>query len=81
MRLDRLFEWLWRLAILAALAWIGWGLQDLHADLKPQPDADAATAAAPDADPLQDSLDDLRDDVALLTQKVDAVLVVMARAK
>lgn len=78
MKIERVLDALWRLAILAALAWIGWGLQLLHEDLAPQPD-DRTTAQAPD--PLEQSIENLRDEVDVLTQKVDAVLVVMARAK
>lgn len=82
MGMQKWFDMLWRLAMLAALAWIGWGLQQLHADLQPAPDEGATTAAAPpEDDPLQDGVDALRDEVAVLTQKVDAILVVMARAK
>lgn len=80
MTFDRVLNALWRLAILAALAWIGWGLQLLHQDLAPQPD-DRTTADAQAPDPLEDSIEALRDEVNVLTQKVDAVLVVMARAK
>jgi len=36
-------------------------------------------AAAPDE--TQDSLDEIRDELVRLAQKVDAILVVMARAK
>lgn len=80
MKFERVLEAPWRLAILAALAWIGWGLQLLHQDLAPQPD-DRTTAQVPGADPLEESIENLRDEVDILTQKVDAVLVVMARAK
>lgn len=82
MGFQKWFDLLWRLAVLAALAWIGWGLQQLHGDLKPAPDEGATTAAAPpEGDPLQDGIDGLRDDVAVLAQKVDAILVVLARAR
>lgn len=81
MKFAHLLEWLWRLAVLAALAWIGWDLHVLHGDLAPPPAADANTAAGPEGDPLQDGIDELRDDVAALTQKVDAILVVMARSR
>lgn len=80
MKFERVLDALWRMAILAVLAWIGWGLQLLHQDLAPQPD-DQTTAQAPGADPLEESIENLRDEVDILTQKVDAVLVVMARAK
>lgn len=84
MKIERWLEALWRVAVLAVLAWIAWGLQQLHGDLKPPPEDPATTATAPapgEDDPLQDGIDGLRDEVAVLTQKVDAILVVMARAK
>ena len=72
-------EWLWRVALLGALGWIGWELHSFHQDMvQPLPD-EQTTAAAPDE--VQNTLDDLRDDRAGLTQKVDAILVVMSRAK
>jgi len=75
---QRMAEWLWRLAVLAALGWIGWQLQRLHDDIV-QPVDDQATVAA--ADDTQDTLDAIREDLNGLTQKVDAILVVMARAR
>ena len=82
MKFEKWFDALWRVAILAALCWIAWGLQQLHADLKPAADETATTAAAPpEEDPLQEDIAGLRDEVALLTQKVDAILVVMARSR
>jgi hypothetical protein len=72
-------EWLWRAAVLCALGVIGWELHLLRADIAQPGEDPTTTAAAPD-DTLN-SLDDIRDDLAQLTQKVDAILVVMARAK
>jgi len=72
-------EWIWRVAVLAALVWTGWELHSLHVDVM-QPADDTVTAGADPAD-TQDSLDEIRDSLAGLTQKVDAILVVMARAK
>jgi hypothetical protein len=71
-------EWLWRLAVLLALGWIGLQLQRLHDDIV-IPIDDQSTVAA--ADDTQGSLDAISDDLARLTQKVDAILVVMARAQ
>jgi hypothetical protein len=76
---TRVAEWLWRIALLCALAVIGWELRQLHEDLNQPVDDSATVAAGPDD--VQDSLDAVRDDIATLTQKVDAILVVMARAK
>jgi len=72
-------EWIWRVAVLAALVWTGWELHSLHVDVM-QPTDDTVTAGADPAD-TQGSLDEIRDSLAGLTQKVDAILVVMARAK
>jgi hypothetical protein len=72
-------EWLWRMAVLAALGWIGWELHALRLDVNQAPDEQATIAAAPDD--TQDTLDAIRDDLESLTQKVDAILVVMARSR
>ena len=45
-----------------------------------RPVEDQATAEA-ESDPLQDSLDALRDDVATLNDKVDAMMVAMMQLK
>lgn len=71
-------EWLWRFAVLLALGWIGLQLQRLHEDIV-APIDDPSTVAA--ADDTQGSLDAISDDLTRLTQKVDAILVVMARAQ
>jgi hypothetical protein len=72
-------EWLWRVAVLCILAVIAWELLGLRMDIAQPADDQQTVAAAPDD--LQDSLDSIRDDIASLTTKVDAILVVMARAK
>lgn len=74
-----LAEWLWRVAVLAALGWIGWELHVLRVDVNQAPDDQTTVAGAPDE--TQDSLDAIRDHLENLTQKVDAILVVMARSR
>lgn len=74
-----LAEWLWRVAVLAALGWIGWELHVLRVDVNQASDDQTTVAGAPDE--TQDSLDAIRDDLENLTQKVDAILVVMARSR
>jgi hypothetical protein len=72
-------EWLWRAAVLCALGVIGWELHLLRADVGQSMEDQANTAAAPDE--TQDSLLAIREDLAQLTQKVDAMLYVMVRGK
>jgi hypothetical protein len=72
-------DWLWRVALLGALVWIGWELHLLRQDMNAPADDAVTAAAAPDE--TQASLDEIRDDLAGLTQKVDAILVVMTRAR
>lgn len=72
-------EWLWRAAVLCVLVVIAWELQLLRSDISQPVDDQATAAAAPDE--TLDSLDGIREDLAQLTQKVDAILMVMARAK
>jgi hypothetical protein len=72
-------EWLWRMALLGLLGWIGWELHGVRADMN-QP-TDEQTAAATGPDEVQDRLEAIRDDLEVLNQKVDAIMVVMARAK
>ena len=72
-------EWLWRAAVLCALVVIGWELHLLRLDVAQPLDEQTTTASAPDE--TLDSLDGIHEELALLTQKVDAILVVMARAK
>ncbi|HEY9023071.1 MAG TPA: hypothetical protein VIO33_08615 [Burkholderiaceae bacterium] len=71
-------EWIWRVALLGALAWIGWELHGLHQDLQPSPDDQAAVATT--TDDTQDALDAVRDDLEDIKKKVDAILVVLARS-
>jgi hypothetical protein len=73
-------EWLWRAAVLCVLGVIAWELQRVHEDITAPPPEDTSTMAeAPDE--TQRSVDAIRDDIAGLAQKVDAILVVVARAK
>jgi hypothetical protein len=72
-------DWLWRMALLGALCWIGWELHGLREDMVQPVDDQATTAAAPDD--VQNSLDDLRDGVATLNAKVDAMMMAMMQLK
>jgi len=72
-------EWTWRLAMLAVLLWVGWELRQFHADYM-QPVDDGSTVSAGNDD-LQTSIDDLRDDVAALDQKLDAIALAPATGK
>ena len=81
MRIDMkriIGEWVWRIALAGTLAWIGWELHQIRIEIS-RP-AEEQTAAAPEPD-LQDSIDDLRDDIAVLDQKVDALLIATAQLK
>ena len=73
-------EWLWRAAIVCALAWIGWELHQMRLDLQ-QPVDDEVTAEAPAPDDLQDRIDDIDDQLAALHQKVDAIMIAMAQLR
>ena len=75
---QRLGDWVWRLALLGALGWIGWELHNIHGDLTPAGDEQPTQALA---DPLQDSVDEVREAVVALTEKVDAILIVMSRTR
>jgi hypothetical protein len=72
-------DWLWRMALLGALCWIGWELHGLREAMVQPVDDQATTAAAPDD--VQNSLDDLRDGVATLNAKVDAMMMAMMQLK
>jgi len=72
-------EWLWRAALICALAWIAWELHEIRLEMQ-RPVEDQATAEA-ESDPLQESLDALRDDVATLNEKVDAMMAAMLQLK
>lgn len=76
-------DWIWRAAVLAALAWIGWQLQLMHQDMMQPEDSTTTASAAPDGrnPDVQDSIEDLRDDVAALDQKVDALMIATAQLK
>ena len=72
-------DWLWRMALLGALCWIGWELHGLREDMMQPVDDQATTAAAPDD--VHNSLDDLKDGVATLNAKVDAMMMAMMQLK
>jgi len=72
-------EWVWRAAVVCALAWIGWELHRFHDDMM-QPVDDTPTLTA-DAQEVAQGLDDVRDDIADLGDKVDAILIALARSK
>jgi uncharacterized protein YlxW (UPF0749 family) len=75
-------EWTWRAAMLAGMLWVGAELRQIHEDLLQPPPVDAQSARQEaEPDPLQASIDDLQDDVDLLSQKVDAMLIAMAQLK
>jgi hypothetical protein len=72
-------DWLWRVALLGALCWIGWELHGFREDmLEP---VDPQTTAVTEPDVVQDSLDAIQDDIEELKQKVDAVLVAVVRSR
>jgi hypothetical protein len=73
----QIIERLWRAAIVCALGWIGWELHQLRVEMQ-QPTDDQTTA---EADPLSGSIDDLRENVAKLNEKVDAMMVAMMQLK
>lgn len=72
-------EWLWRAAVIGVLCWIGLELHQLRQDVQPQPE-DQVTASSPDDDTRQ-VLDGLREDVARLNDKVDALMQAMMRLR
>ena len=78
---NTIADWLWRLALIAALVWIGVQLRSIHQDLQQPPD-DQQTASndAPDA-ATPDSVDALRGDIALLDRKVDALMIATMQLK
>jgi hypothetical protein len=72
-------EWIWRATLIGAIVWIGWELHQLRAELnEPTTDEPAMTA---DAGDLHDSLDEIRDSLADLTEKVDAIRVAIAHSR
>jgi hypothetical protein len=72
-------EWLWRAAVIGVLCWIGLELHQLRQDVQPLPD-DQATASSGGQD-IQQGLDDLREDVARIDAKVDALMQAMMRLR
>lgn len=72
-----LLEWVWRLAVLCALGWIGLQLERLHEDITQPVEEESTVAETPDD--LADGLAAIRDQLDGLTRKVDAIMVVMAR--
>ena len=76
---SKIAEWIWRLAVLLALGWIGLQLQRLHEDIVAPPDDSQSVASS--NDDTQDSLDSIHADLDSLAKKVDAILVVMARSR
>ncbi len=72
-------DWLWRMALLGALCWIGWELHGFREDMN-EP-ADGQTTALTEPDVLKDSLDSIHDEIDDLKQKVDAILIAIARSR
>ncbi len=72
-------DWLWRMALLGALCWIGWELHGFREDMM-QP-VDEQTTASSEPDVIQGSLDAIQDDIEDLKHRVDAILVAMARLR
>jgi len=72
-------DWLWRIALLGALCWIGWELHGFREDMMQPADEQATASTEPDV--VQDSLDALHDDIEDLKQRVDAILVALARSR
>jgi hypothetical protein len=72
-------DWVWRLALLGALCWVGWELHRFHDDMMQPVEEPAVVAAEPDA--VQDGLEAIRDDLDVLTRKVDAILFAMTRTR
>jgi len=72
-------DWVWRVALLAALCWIGWELHRFHDDMMQPGEEQTTTSTEPDV--LQDSVDALRDEIEDLAHKVDAILVAISRVR
>jgi hypothetical protein len=72
-------EWLWRAAVISALVWIGWELHRVHEDMfAPVDDQTTVTAGSDDT---ERGMDEMRADVAELHDKVDALMMAMARSR
>jgi hypothetical protein len=72
-------DWLWRIALLGALCWIGWELHGFREDML-QP-VDENTTASDEPDAVQESLDALHDDIEDLKQKLDLLLVAVVHSR
>jgi hypothetical protein len=72
-------DWLWRMALLGALCWIGWELHEFREDMNAP--VDEQTTASTEPDVLKDSLDTIHDDVEDLKQRVDAILIAVVRSR
>ncbi len=73
---------LWRVAVLAALVWIGISLHQIHEDmLQPADDSQDVASAPDDSQGNPDDADDVRQQLALLNQKVDAIMIAMAQLR
>jgi len=72
-------DWLWRIALLSALCWIGWELHGFREDMM-EP-IDEQTTASTEPDVVRDSLDALHDDIEDLKQRIDAILVAVAHSR
>ncbi len=72
-------DWLWRMALLGALCWIGWELYGFRQDMMEPIDEQTTATAEPDV--LKDSLDVLHDEIEEVKQKVDAILVALAQSR
>jgi hypothetical protein len=75
-------DWIWRVALLGVLVWVGLELHGLRVDLQtPVVDETVAASGGTAGEDEQDSLDSIRDDLAEIKDKVNAIMTVMARAK
>lgn len=73
-------EWLWRLALLGAVAWVGIEVHGLRQAVESAPDDQVSAQAQPD-DGVQQDIADLRDDVGDLKHKVDALMIAMLKLR
>lgn len=69
----------WRLALLAALLWIGLELHGLRLELQPVDDTEVRADARTEDE--QDTLDAMQDELVEIKEKINAIMVVMARAR
>lgn len=65
-------EWIWRLAVVAALLWIGWEQHLIHQTML-EPGDDAPLAA--------DEPDGTADELATVNAKLDAIMLVLPQLK